>query len=346
MGNKNPRGLFERPPGSGVWWINFYRDGKQHREKVGRKSDAIKLYQSRKADALAGRKMPALRNTKALTLSDLIDDALEFVADHKDQRNYISKAAIVKKDLGALPAADITPQQIDRWLSSHCKTPATANRYKAFLSLCYREGIRNGKVNVNPARLVRHRREPAGRLRFLSRDEYNKLQEVIARRFPEHLAEFVVSVHSGMRLSEQYATTWNQVHLERRLIRTSKAKSNRRVILGRTIHLNKDAIAAIESLKHKGQKPGDPVFPREGDKDRFDTRSWFVPCLEEAGIEDYVWHQNRHTFCSWLAMAGASIKEIQEAAGHKTITMSARYSHLSPEHRQSVVERIAGAGTA
>jgi hypothetical protein len=44
-------------------------------------------------------------------------------------------------------------------------------------------------------------------------------------------------------------------------------------------------------------------------------------------------------------MAGASIREIQELAGHKTITMSARYSHLSPEHRQSVVERIAsGAG--
>jgi site-specific recombinase XerD len=42
-------------------------------------------------------------------------------------------------------------------------------------------------------------------------------------------------------------------------------------------------------------------------------------------------------------MAGASIKEIQEAAGHKTITMSARYSHLSPEHQLSVVERIAGA---
>jgi site-specific recombinase XerD len=42
-------------------------------------------------------------------------------------------------------------------------------------------------------------------------------------------------------------------------------------------------------------------------------------------------------------MAGASIKEIQEAAGHKTITMSARYGHLSTEHRLSVVERIAGA---
>jgi site-specific recombinase XerD len=54
----------------------------------------------------------------------------------------------------------------------------------------------------------------------------------------------------------------------------------------------------------------------------------FQPCLAGAKIGGYVWHSNRHTFCSWLAMVGASIKEIQEAAGHKTITMSARYSHL------------------
>ena len=44
----------------------------------------------------------------------------------------------------------------------------------------------------------------------------------------------------------------------------------------------------------------------------------------------YVWHCNRHTFCSWLAMAGATIKEIQELAGHKTITMSASYAHSHP----------------
>jgi site-specific recombinase XerD len=70
-----------------------------------------------------------------------------------------------------------------------------------------------------------------------------------------------------------------------------------------------------------------------------------LPCLQDAEIEGYVWHCNRHTFCSWLAMAGASIKEIQELAGHKTITMSARYSHLSPEHRLSVIDRIASKAT-
>jgi hypothetical protein len=62
--------------------------------------------------------------------------------------------------------------------------PAAANRYKAFISLCYREGVRNGKVAVNPARSVRQRKEGTGRLRFLSREEYDRLHKVIAARFP------------------------------------------------------------------------------------------------------------------------------------------------------------------
>ena len=331
------RGVYEKPADSGIWWIHYYAGGKRHREKVGRKSDAIKLYQSRKADASAGRKLPELRNSKVVTLSELITDALEFVADHKDKRNYESKAVIVRVALGSRPAADVTPQELERWLRSHCKTAATANRYKAFVSLCYREGVRNSKVSVNPARLVRQRKEGTGRLRFLSREEYAALHKVISKRFPEHLAEFVVSVHTGMRLSEQYTCTWSQVHLDRRTIELSKTKNGS----ARTVHLNSDAVEAIESLRQPNQHGSDTVFPREGSKSSFDTRSWFHPSMEDAGIIDYVWHCNRHTFCSWLAMAGASIKEIQEAAGHKSITMSARYSHLSPEHKLSVVERIA-----
>ncbi|MEG9430796.1 tyrosine-type recombinase/integrase [Terriglobus sp. ADX1] len=331
------RGVYEHPIDSGIWWIHYYAAGKRHREKVGRKSDAIKLYQTRKADAAAGRKLPELRNSKVLILSELIDDALEFTAHHKDQRGYISKGEIVRGALGSRPAAELTPQELERWLRTRCKTAATANRYKAFISLCYREGIRNGKVSINPARLVRQRKEGAGRLRFLTREDFDRLHAVISKRFPEHVAEFVVSVHTGMRLSEQYSCTWSQVHLDRKTIELTKTKNGS----ARSVHLNSDAIAALESLKRPRQHASDPVFPREGSKGRFDTRSWFQPCLVDAGISEYVWHCNRHTFCSWLAMAGASIKEIQEAAGHKTITMSARYSHLSPAHRLSVVERIA-----
>ena len=334
------RGIYERPQGSGIWWILYYVKGKRRREKVGRKSDAMKLYQSRKADALAGRKLPEPRDSRILSFSELIDDALEFVADHKDRRNYMSKAEIVRAALGSLPAAEVTPQELERWLRTQCKTAATSNRYKAFISLCYREGIHNSKVTSNPARQVRHKREGSGRLRFLTRKEYDSLCEVIRERFPEHLAEFIVSVNTGMRLSEQYSLTWGQVHLDRRTIDLTKTKNGS----ARTVHLNADSIAALESIRSKGQKTSDSAFPREGS--RFDTRSWFSPCLADASIEGYVWHSNRHTFCSWLAMAGATIKEIQELAGHKTITMSARYSHLSPEHRLSVIDRIAAATSA
>jgi integrase len=194
----------------------------------------------------------------------------------------------------------------------------------------------NGKVDVNPARSVRQRAEGSGRLRYLSDDEYDRLHKVVAEKFPQYLSELIVSLQTGMRLTEQYTLTWGQVHFDRKAIELTKAKNGS----ARTVHLNSEVISTLQSLKAPNRLKSDLVFPRLGTEGRFDTRSWFVPCLAAAKIEGYVWHSNRHTFCSRLAMAGATIKEIQEAAGHKTITMSARYAHLSPKHQQSVLERI------
>jgi integrase len=160
--------------------------------------------------------------------------------------------------------------------------------------------------------------------------------EVIEELFPEHLAEFVVSVHTGMRLSEHYSCEWSQVHLDRKAIELTKTKNGHQ----RTVHLNDTAVEAIRSVMPRKARAGARVFRRHTASDNFDNRSWLEPTWEKAKITDAVWHTNRHTFCSWLAMAGATIKEIQEAAGHKTITMAARYAHLSPAHKLSVVERI------
>jgi integrase len=269
---------------------------------------------------------------------------VEFARTHnpKSFRDYECKAGIVRETMGDRIAENIKPQEIDRWLTNHCKTPGTSNRYKSFFSLVYREAMRNGKAEVNPARLVQQRKEPSGRLRFLSREEYKRLLAAISRRCREHRAEFVVSVHTGMRLTEQYSCKWSQVDLDRRAIELPKTKNSS----PRTVHLNADAVAAIKSVRKPRQSIFASVFPREDSKGRYDTRSWFEPCLEEAEITGYVWHCNRHTFCSWLAMAGATIKEIQVAAGLKTITMAARYAHLSPEHSLSVVDRISSAAPA
>ena len=82
----------------------------------------------------------------------------------------------------------------------------------------------------------------------------------------------------------------------------------------------------------------------KAEAEHFDNRAWFAPAVEEAKIPRITWYGLRHTFCSWLAMAGATTRELLEAAGHKTMSQVARYAHLSPQHTQSVVDRIAGTG--
>ena len=113
--------------------------------------------------------------------------------------DYDWKERDLRKPFGSRPAAEITPQEIDRFLTERCKTPATANRFRAFFSLCCRISMDNDKISSNPARLVRMRRENNARLRFLSRDEYKKLSAIILRENPNQHPAFIASVYTGMR---------------------------------------------------------------------------------------------------------------------------------------------------
>jgi integrase len=331
--------VFERPPGSGIWWINYYVKGKQHRERVGRKSDAIALYQKRKADARRGVKLPELQPQKVTTFGELTNDAVNYAKVHlKTWVDYDWKERVLREPFGSRPAAEITPQEIDRFLTEGCKTAATANRFRAFFSLCYRLGMENGRVTSNPARLVRMRRENNARLRFLSREEYKKVSDIVVRDCPNQHPAFVVSIYTGMRWGEQFSLTWNQVDLRRRIIRLTETKNGS----ARNVPLNSIALDALKKQQTMvPHKAADRVFPEAGDYCRF----WFEPAIRDAKITDYTWHNNRHTFCSWLAIAGVSIKEIQTLAGHKTITMAARYAHLSPEVTASASERMVAHGT-
>lgn len=141
-----------------MWRSNYYINGKQHPEKVGTISNAKKLYGKRQEDAGAGHKLSQLRNSQVVSLSDLIDDVPEYVADHKDRRSYISKAEIVRTALGSTPAAELKPQELSRWLKDNTNTPTTRNRYKAFVLLLSsrqheREGRReSSEEGATPAR--------------------------------------------------------------------------------------------------------------------------------------------------------------------------------------------------
>ena len=329
------RGIFQRPAGSDCWWVNYYVDGKQHREKAGRRSDAIALYQKRKADSRRKLKLPELMHSDVVTFAHLSAMAVEHAKTHlKTTRDYVTRDAILREPFGARRADSITPQEIDQYLTKHCKTHATANRYRSYFSLCYRIGMENGKVTSNPARLVRLRTENNARLRYLTREEYDTLLGILRRDNPVQVPAYVVSVYTGMRWGEQFSLEWGQVDLKRKVIRLTKTKNGS----ARNVPLNSVALDAMQQQAAVPHASGDRVFPRQGPSS--DCRWWFEPALKEAKIIDYTWHSNRHTFCSWLALAGAGMKEIQVLAGHKSITMSARYSHLSPEASVSASERL------
>jgi site-specific recombinase XerD len=83
-----------------------------------------------------------------------------------------------------------------------------------------------------------------------------------------------------------------------------------------------------------------PVFPSLcGSEPLQGSRGWFPTALEEAKINAYCWHCNRHTFASRLVMAGVDLRTVAELLGHRTLQMVMRYSHLAPEHQASAVDR-------
>jgi site-specific recombinase XerD len=82
------------------------------------------------------------------------------------------------------------------------------------------------------------------------------------------------------------------------------------------------------------------VFPSLDGKRGAEIRQGFEGALAVAKVSSFRWHDLRHTFASYLAMNGATLMEIAEALGHKTLAMVKRYAHLSDSHVSSVVERM------
>src|SRR5262249_8146922 len=92
------------------------------------------------------------------------------------------------------------------------------------------------------------------------------------------------------------------------------------------------------------------VFPSRTGKTPLNANNFinhvWNPLLAEAEIENFRWHDCRHTFASRLVMAGVDLRTVQELLGHKTITMTLRYAHLSPTHQREAVQRLVQKPTA
>jgi site-specific recombinase XerD len=343
--SRKGRGVFEKVPGSGIWWIRFFdAEHRLRRERVGTWAAARDLYFRRKNEAVEGRKLPKLRRPTAM-FAEIAETCLDYSRTHK--RSYRDDAYRMKRLLdwfGSRAAESITSQEIEQALTDAAESnewlPGTSNRHRSLLSLCFRLAIRNGKVRENPIRQVPRRRENNVRTRFLEGEEETKLRAVIRAECPEREPELDLSLHTGMRRNEQWQLRWQDVNLRAGIITIPQTKNGSR----RHVPINSVAERALTALA-RNRSGSAYVCAGSEQREGRDWERWFEDCVRKAEITDYRWHDNRHTFASRLAMAGVSLRTLAELLGHKTLAMVMRYAHLAPAHLREAVERIAGAST-
>ncbi len=305
-----------------------------------RLTDAKKWVQDTESAIREGRHFKTAESKKH-TFADLVDRYIKAELpnyNEKEQAERKSKLLWWKDKLGVYLLADITPPLIVECRDSlgETRAPATVVRYIAALSHVYTVAVNEWQwVQDNPAKKVKKPTEPDGRVRFLEDDERAKLLTACKESSNDWLYLCVIlALSSGMRQAELMGLKWQDVNLKDGFLILHKTKNGTR----RRVPL---AGHGLELLREHGKirRLDTPLlFPSNNNPQKpINLRSAFEYALERAEINDFHLHDLRHCTASYLAMNGASLAEIAEVLGHKTLNMVKRYAHLSDGHVSNVV---------
>ena len=231
-----------------------------------------------------------------------------------------------KRHLKDVPVKDITPRRIQTFLNTYVEenrlTPATRNRHLTMMKAMFNRGLHWNLIVENPTHGIPKLRENGSRMRYLDQDEIRRLLECASVRFRPILT---VALHTGMRRGEIMKLEWRDVDLRNRVLRVRESKSGKQRIIpiDDTLH---STLRGLPSRFEKGL-----VFPSPVTGNRWtDFKRQFRNATKKAKIDDFRFHDTRHTFASHLVMAGVDIRTVQELLGHQSLAMTMRYSHLAP----------------
>jgi len=328
------RGLYRR---GNIWWLRYAGiDGQTKYESSGTEKmrEAEALLYKRKADIKEG-KQPETKKIANCTFQDL---SKEYMQWSERQRCFQSKRGFIKqlnKHFSSLPLRRLNTLMVEQYQTMRTKNgnkAATVNRHIATNKHMFTKAVdwnMVGEETLKQIRKVKMLEENNRRLRYLSIEECENLINACA----DHLKRIVImALNTGMRKSEILFLKWDSIDLHNGFILLDITKNGER----REIPINNTLGNTLSNIIRRidvpyvfyDQKTGNPYQ---------DVKSAFNAACRRAGIKDFRFHDLRHTFASHLVMAGVDLTTIKELLGHKTLTMTLRYAHLSPSHKVKAV---------
>jgi len=308
-----------------TWWIRFTTPGGElvrQSAKTENRQAAQELHDKLKAESWRVEKL----GHKPTRTWD--EAAYRWLQEMQHKRSYKDDVGILRwlqPRLTLKPLHEITRDLIGK-IGEEKRAEASPSRANRILALI-RAIMRRCELEwewIEKAPVVRLYPEPKRRVRWLPPEEFNRL----LRELPEHQREVAIfAVATGLRQSNVMKLEWSQVNLEGGTlwIYGDQAKA------GKDIHVSLND-TALTILRRQQGKHAVRVFTYKGEPfNRASTKGW-MKALKRAGIENFRWHDLRHTWASWLAQKGVPLNDIQEMGAWETAAMVRRYAHLSPAH--------------
>jgi integrase len=322
--------------------------------------------------AMSDRDGGLVFNAGALTVGEYMDrwlkDVKDTVRQSTHERYEYAIGPHIKPAIGRIKLKDLTSAQV-RWFYrdrlDYGLAPATVHKLHVVLHKALKAAVSDGLIPRNPTASLKLPRIIKEEIDPLDQEEARRLLKAARGDRLETL--YVVALNTGMRQGELLALKWEDVDLERGVLRVRRTLSRREnaYILGepktkksrRTIRLTAGAVRALrdhlsrqlEEMERMGSlyQPGGLVHATTTgtiiNPSNLRNRS-FKPLLKRAKLRPIRFHDLRHTCATLLLSSNVNAKIVSEMLGHASIAITLdTYSHLLPDMQESAVRAMEGA---
>ena len=321
------------------WYVDFYFKGQRVRECIGpSRKGAEKVIAKKKTEIVEGKFLDIRKEPAPIKFHAYAKEYLQWAKTNKKASTCLRDVCIMRgfdREFEGKNIQDITSWLIEKWKSRRRETceVGTVNRELALLKHLFSKALEWKRIKENPVKSVKRLKGATKRVRYLLPDEIQVLLSNCDGLLRGLLKSLVtVALHTGARKGELQNLQWPQVDFELGNISLLDTKNGER----RDIPMNETVRATLKAM----ERGSEFVFPNRNGKriDDAQVQISFCKAVERSGIEDFHFHDLRHTFASNLVMQeGVELNDIRELLGHKNMSMTLRYAHLSPKHKGKVV---------